>query len=117
MKKQRVISKNYLEKIPAHPAHIPFETDENGIVTLAVENKGVFNRVAQVLLRKPKVSYVHLDAHGSFVWRCMDGERSILALGDDVKAHFGEEAEPLYERLATFFKILDSYGFVEWKTS
>ena len=115
MKKKQVISQNYLEKIPAHPAHIPFTTNEHGTVTLAVENKGAFNRLAQVLLRKPKTSYIHLDEHGSFVWQCLDGKKSILAIGEDVKAHFGDAAEPLYERLATFFKILDSYGFVEWK--
>ena len=115
MKKKQVIPQNYLEKIPVHPAHIPFTADENGVVTLAVENKGVFNRLAQWILRKPKISYIHLDEHGSVVWQCIDGEKTILAIGEDVKAHFGEAAEPLYERLATFFKLLDSYGFVEWK--
>ena len=115
MKKKQVISKNYLEKVPAHPAHIPFTADGSGIVTLEIENKGVFKRLTQWLLRKPKVSYVHLDEHGSFVWQCIDGNKTILAIGEDVKAHFGDAAEPLYERLATFFKILDSYGFVEWK--
>ncbi len=114
MKKKHVIPQNYLEKIPAHPAHIPFTVDESGIVTLAIENKGVFKRVTQILLRKPKVSYIHLDEHGSFVWQCIDGNKAILALGEEVKAQFGDAAEPLYERLATFFKILDSYGFVEW---
>ncbi len=114
MKKQRVISKNYLEKIPAHPAHISFTVGDDGVVTLSVENKGAFNRVAQWLFKKPKVSYIHLDEHGSFVWQCVDGDKTILAIGDDVKAHFGDAAEPLYERLATFFNILDSYGFVEW---
>ncbi len=113
-KKKQVIPKNYLDKIPAHPAHIPYTVEENGIVTLAIENKGVFKRVTQVLLRKPKVSYIHLDGHGSFVWQCIDGEKTIIAIGEEVKVHFGDAAEPLYERLATFFKILDSYGFVEW---
>ena len=74
MKKKQVIEQNYLEKIPAHPAHIPFTVDDSGIVTLAVENKGVFHRLAQFLLGKPKVSYVHLDEHGSFVWQCLDGK-------------------------------------------
>lgn len=115
MKKKQVIPKNYLEKIPAHPAHIPFTVDDSGTVTLAVENKGVFHRLAQLLLSKPKVSYVHLDEHGSFVWQCLDGKKTILALGEEVKARFGNAAEPLYERLATFFQILDSYGFVDWK--
>ena len=114
-KKQQVIPANYLEKIPVLPEHIPFTVDDNGIVTLAVENKGFFNRAAQLLLNKPKVSYIHLDEHGSFVWQCIDGVKSITELGKDVDAHFGEAAQPLYERLAMFFKVLDSYGFIAWQ--
>ena len=114
-KKKEVISPNYLEKIPVRPAHIAWSTDEEGIVTLDIENTGLFNRIAQKLLRKPKVSHIHLDEMGSFVWPLLDGEKDILALGKDVEGHFGEKANPLYERLAKYFQILDSYGFIEWK--
>ena len=114
-KKKEVISKNYLEKIPLRPAHIGWTTDENGIVTLDIENTGLFNRVAQKLLHKPKVSHIHLDETGSFVWPLIDGEKNIIELGKYVEEHFGDKANPLYERLAKYFQILDSYGFVEWK--
>ena len=114
-KKKNVISQNYLEKIPARPEHIKWSTDENGIVTLDVENTGIFNRVAQKLLKKPKVSHIHLDEMGSFVWPLLDGEKNIIELGRLVEAEFGEKANPLYERLAKYFQILDSYQFIEWK--
>ena len=52
---------------------------------------------------------------GSFVWPLIDGERNITDIGVFVKEHFGEKAEPLYERLAKYFKVLESYGFVEFK--
>ena len=106
--------KNYLEKIPVHPEGIPWKTDENGIVTLEIENKGAMNRIAQKLYKKPKVSYTHLDKTGSFVWPIIKRKKSITDLGKEVDAHFGEEAHPLYERLATFFSILDSYKFISW---
>lgn len=114
-KNKEVISKNYLEKIPVRPAHIAWNADEEGIVTLDIENTGLFNRIAQKLLRKPKVSHIHLDEMGSFVWPLLDGKKDILALGKEVEGHFGEKANPLYERLAKYFQILDSYGFIEWK--
>lgn len=104
---------NYLDKIPVHP-DIEWKTDENGIVTLEIENKGAMNRIAQKLLKKPKVSYIHLDKTGSFVWPLIDGKKSISDLAKDVDAHFGEEAHPLYERLVQFFKVLDSYKFINW---
>ena len=114
-KKKNVISQNYLEKIPVRPETIKWSTDEKGIVTLDIENTGVFNRVAQKLLKKPKVSHIHLDEMGSFVWPLLDGDRNIIELGRLVEAEFGEKADPLYERLAKYFQILDSYQFIEWK--
>ncbi len=114
-KKKEIISKNYLEKIPVRPGHIAWDADEKGMVTLHIENKGVMKRITQVLLKKPKISHIHLDETGSFVWPLMDGEKDLIEIGKDVEAHFGDAAKPLYERLAKYFQILDSYGFVEWK--
>lgn len=114
-KKKNIISQNYLEKIPTRPERIKWSTDEEGIVTLDIENTGFFNRAAQKLLKKPKVSHVHLDEMGSFVWPLLDGEKNIIDLGKLVEAQFGEKANPLYERLAKYFQILDSYSFIEWK--
>jgi len=114
-KKKEVISQNYLEKVPFRPAHIKWSADENGIVTLDIENTGLMNRVAQKLFRKPKVSHIHLDEMGSFIWPHLDGEKNIIELGRLVEERFGEKANPLYERLAKYFHILDSYQFIEWK--
>ncbi len=105
---------NYLDKIPVRNEAIKWTADENGIVTLNIENKGLFNFLAQKLLKKPRVSYVHLDENGSFVWPLIDGKTDIHALGEKVYEHFGEDAQPLYERLVKFFQILYSYKFISW---
>ena len=115
-KKQIVIPENYLERIPCRPSSIKWSTDNEGIVTLEIENTGWANIIAQKLFGRPRVSYIHLDKLGSFVWPLIDGEKDITALGALVDEAFGEEAHPLYERLARYFQILDSYRFVEWKT-
>ncbi len=107
-------SVNYLEKIPAK-CNIPFTVDDNGVVTLEVENKGIMNKIAQLIFKKPKVSYIHLDEFGSFIWNEIDGEKDIIKIGQNVKEHFGEKAEPLYERLAQFVQTLEKYEFIETK--
>lgn len=112
--KKTVAQENYLERTPLRSDAIDWKTDENGNVTLAIENKGVFNRIAQKLFKKPKISYIHLDEMGSFVWPLIDGEKDLTAIGVLVEEHFGEKAHPLYERLAKYFQILDSYHFIEW---
>ena len=109
------LSENYLLKVPVHPEGLKWSADEQGTVTLEKPNRGIVNRLAQLILNKPEVSYIHLDKHGSFAWLNTDGERDITAIGVLVKEHFGEEAEPLYERLAMFYQIMDSYGFIGWK--
>jgi len=113
-KKKIVIPENYLEKIPVKTSSIDWSTDDKGIVTLKIENTGWANRLAQFILFRPKFSYVHLDKNGSFVWPLIDGKKSITEIGKLVDAEFGEEAHPLYERLAQFFRVLDSYHFIHW---
>ena len=115
MKKRQIISENYLEKIPMRSSVLKWELTNKGKVDLLVENTGFFNRMAQKLFGKPKITYVHLDDMGSFIWQIVDGEKNIIELGKDVEEHFGETAQPLYERLAKYFQILDSYRFIVWK--
>lgn len=92
-----------------------WETDEKGMVTLYVHNTGIMKRITQVLLKKPEYTQVHLDENGSFLWPLIDGEKNLIELAKPVKEHFKEAAEPLYPRLAKFFQILESYGFVTFK--
>lgn len=113
-KKKNVITQNYLDRIPKRSSYIEWKTDEDEIVTLEIENTGWANRIAQKLFKRPKISYVHLDKLGSFVWPLIDGKTSITELGKLVEEKFGEDAHPLYERLARYFQILDSYHFISW---
>ncbi len=114
MKKKNKSNENYLDKIPVRPEWLKWSQDEKGMVTLEIENKGAFNRIAQKLFRKPKVSYVHLDEIGSYVFPMADGVTPISEMGAPMEEHFGDRAKPTYERLAKFFQVLESYGFVQW---
>lgn len=114
-KKKIIIPQNYLEKIPVRSSEIEWKTDEKGIVTLEIQNTGWANKIAQALFKRPKVSFIHLEEVGSFVWPLIDGEKDITQIGVLVKEHFGEKAEPLYERLARYFQIMESYHFISFK--
>lgn len=111
MKKNK---ENFLDKIPVKSEGLNWSIDEKEIVTLEQENKGITNRIFQILFKKPKISYIHLDELGSFVWSLIDGVKTISEYGEPVKEKFGESAEPLYERLARYFQILETYGFIRW---
>ncbi len=112
MKKNR--KENYLTRRPKRKAEFVWEREESGLVTLQIPNKGVFNRMFQWLFKKPKITYVHLDEMGSFLWPKLCGEKDLIQLGEEVREAFGEKAEPLYPRLAKYIQTLHSYGWVEF---
>ncbi len=112
MKKKN--SENFLERKPKRAERLSWTREEDGNVSLVIENKGFFNRLCQKLFKKPPFSYVHLDEMGSFLWPLLDGEKDIIAIGILVEEKFGDAAQPLYERLAKYFQIMESYGFIEW---
>lgn len=115
MKNNKKKAPNYLDFIPKHNEMHTWEVDEQGIVTVFVENKGVFNRIAQKYFNRPKVSQIHLEEMGSFVWPLIDGERSVMKIGEFVKERFGEDAEPLYPRLVGYIKMLENNDLIQVK--
>ncbi len=115
MNKKQTLSENYLDKVPVYHENCKFEISEQKEVTIFVENKGFFNKIAQMFFKRPRVSQIHLDAMGNFIWPLIDGERSIYDIAECVKQEFGEKAEPLYQRIAQYFKTLESYGFIQMK--
>lgn len=108
-------NENYLELIPLHNPKYKSVTDETGNVTILQENKGIFYFLTQKLFGKPRISQIHLDEIGSYIWPLIDGRKNILQIADSVKEHYGEKAEPLYHRLATYFSTMEQYGFIVMK--
>ena len=58
---------NYLELIPLHSEKIKSTVDSEGNITILIENKGIFYWITQKLLKKPRVSQIHLDKMGNFI--------------------------------------------------
>ena len=115
--KSKSKGENYVEKIPVRNEEIHWSVEDNGLVTLHMENKGIANRIAQKLIKKPKISHIHLDEMGSFIWLQIDGEKTVFDIGKPVEEHFGEKALPLYERLSMFIRTLETNGFVSCKNA
>ena len=111
-KKQSI---NYLDLIPQRAETLRWHTDEaTGLITLEVENTGVFNTIAQKVFHKPRTTQVHLDETGSYLWPLIDGQKTVAQLADCMKQQFGEKAEPLYPRIIKYFQIVESYHFIKF---
>ena len=113
MKKQS--NKNYLDFIPHRNSDYEWAEGENGMVTITVRWKGFYHRLAQKVFKRPETSEIALDRYGSFVWKHIDGTRSVFALAGLVEQEFGEEANPVYERLIRFIEILKEHRFIVLK--
>ena len=113
--KKKKRQQNYLDLIPERALELSWSKDEEGIVTLEVENTGIFNRIEQKLFKRPKYTKVHMEKYGSFLWPLIDGERTVMELADLQKEEFGEEVEPLYPRVVKYMQIMESYNFIKLK--
>lgn len=114
MKKQTKIP-NLLDLVPSQSQKFRSETAENGAVTIFVENKGPFNFVAQKLFKKPRFTQIHLEEFGSFIWKQIDGVKTVKEIADLMHETFGEKSDPLYPRISMYIKTLSAYEFIELK--
>ncbi|MCI8307716.1 MAG: PqqD family protein [Lachnospiraceae bacterium] len=112
-KKNKSLPGNYLEYVPRHNDSIKYETDANGAVTILKENSGFFHMIARNLFKKPRISYIHLDEMGNFIWPLINGRRTVYDISMLVSEEFGQKAEPLYNRLIQYLINLETYGFIE----
>ena len=104
---------NYLDYVYSIKNDLIWTRSESGEVIIDMENKGITNRIAQKFFKRPKVSHITLEGMGSFIFTCIDGTRSVYEIGKLVKEKYGEEAEPLYERLSVYMKRLEELKFIE----
>ncbi len=106
-------TENYLDYIPAISPLNTWDVDEDdGLVTVHMVHRGFYAWVAQKFFHRPRVSHIHLDTNGSFIFRHIDGKRSVNDIAELVKTEFGKDAEPLYDRLVKYMQILYEHKFI-----
>lgn len=112
----RIGKDNYLDYVPLHDEkNNTWDADENGMVTIHTEHKGIYNKIAQVFFHRPRISHIELDTYGSFIWLCIDGKRTVGDIAAMMSEKFGADAEPLYNRLVQYMKILNNNEFIKYR--
>lgn len=106
---------NFLDYVPKRNSLYPYQKTEDGLIEIKMQNKGLMKKITQLIMRKPKYTYVKLEEFGSFIWEQIDGERSVYEIGQLVKEKFGDKAEPLYDRLCKYIKSLRVNNFILYK--
>lgn len=90
---------------------------DSGLVDIIVPRFGE-GRVARVLERFINRSpiLIKLDRVGTFTWHLCDGRHTVEEIGDQMQKMFGEKIEPVYDRLALFFKEMEKRELIRWKS-
>lgn len=89
--------------------------ENDGEVVLIVKNRGIFNRILQMLMNKPEISYIHFDEIGSYIWKKIDGNNSVFDIGMSLENKYSNLVFPLYSRLITFLYTLKENRFITFR--
>jgi hypothetical protein len=58
---------------------------------------------------------VNLEKYGSSVWRLCNGEATVKEIGEVLREQYGEDVEPLYERLSYYLTLLEKNKLIKYE--
>lgn len=99
--------------VPKRIEKVRWEVLDSGKVQIIIDRNGFFDKVVRVFAKTPEVMRIDLDEYGSCVWKSIDGKRTTCEICEVLKAKFGKDIEPLYERFGTYINILKNNKFIE----
>ncbi|GBF11898.1 PqqD family protein [Tepidibacillus infernus] len=106
---------NFLELIPLKTNKYQSIMTEKGIIQIIIPRNSMLDRIVRVFKKTPKLMRIDLDTYGTYIWNLIDGKRNVSEIGRLLKLEFGEEIEPLYERLITYINVLRNNQFITLK--
>jgi hypothetical protein len=108
-------SKNFLDMVPIKNEKLKTEITDKGLVQIIIPRDGLMDRLVRLFLKTPDVMRIDFDAIGTCVWNAIDSKRNMQEIGDILKKEFGDEIEPIYERLGSHMNVLKNNKFIKIK--
>ena len=76
---------NYLDRIPERSNHVHWKEKEDGFIQLIIYRDSLLDRAMRKLFFTPDKFLVDLDPMGSFIWKQIDGKKTIYEIALLVK--------------------------------
>ena len=90
-----------------------WKNNDEGLVTLILPKfKSKIGKLFASRL-KNQMYEVKLDAIGAFLWKECDGKNNVYDISIELVKEFGDEIEPVYERIKIFFNMLKNLKAIE----
>ena len=98
--------------------NLEYEINEEGLVTILESQDHVIQKIFRKLnIKIPEYKRISLDEYASFVFLQLDGHKNVEEIGKSIQSVYGDEANPLYERLLLFLNHIDTNCNYILKTS
>ncbi|BEV73749.1 MULTISPECIES: PqqD family peptide modification chaperone [unclassified Paludibacterium] len=99
---------NPLDVVYEIKAGLDYEIDDRRIVTILRKQDHWIQRFVRKLKFKiPAYRRTSLDDQASHAFLSIDGTRTVQEIGELMAARFGDQANPLYERLLMFLNHIE----------
>lgn len=102
---------NLLELVPSRISK--WKDNDEGLVTLILPKfKSKLGKIFASKFKNPMYE-LKLDAIGAFLWRECDGKKNIYDISQEMVKEFGDDIEPVYERIKVFIDMLKNLNAIE----
>lgn len=113
MKKKISEKDNLLDYVPVKYDKIETKINDNGLVDIIIPRDGWFDSLIRKIAKTPDKKVISLDSLGSGVWNAIDNKRNLYDISKIIKNEFGADADPLYDRLSSFIRLLSNNEFIK----
>lgn len=104
---------NLLELIPNRISD--WKSNDEGLVTLILPKfKSKLGKMFASKFKNPTYE-VKLDEIGTFLWKECDGVKNVYDISREMLIEFGDDIEPVYERIKLFLNMLTNLKALELK--
>ena len=98
--------------VPMRNPEVSWEESKSGKVRIKVERKDFFSKLVKIFTGKPRFDIVPLDPYGSFIWKQMDGKKSVYKIQEILEDAYEGEIEDTRERTYKYFRSLKEYELI-----
>lgn len=112
--KKKLSQQNYMDFIVIKNPEVEYTVNDKGRVTVMIEWKGFYHKIAQRFFKRPRVSEIDMDAYGSFIWQCINDKKTVHQLSKDLQAKYPKMEKPV-ARLIKFLEIMKDHHLIELK--
>lgn len=104
--------KRILSVVPIKNPEVLWEENKSGRIRIRVERNDLLYGTIKKLTGRVRIDKIPLDSYGSFIWRNIDGKRTIEEIKNSLQEQQEEEIENLEERIFNYFQELKRHQFI-----